>query len=65
MSNLRSTVRSMIDSAEASSPVDVYAVAEALQESFPEKDVRELVKIVSDVAVRQPGRSLVWERRQR
>lgn len=65
MSILRSAVRSMIDTREESSPIDIYAVAEALHESFPDKDIHELAKIVSDVAVRQPGRSLLWEPRRR
>lgn len=62
MCPIRSTVRSIIGSGESWTPVDVYAVAEALQPSFPEKKLNELVEIVAEVAVRKSGRPLVWER---
>ena len=64
MSYLRSAVRSIIDTGEAWTPIDVYAVATALHASFPEKDLKELEQIVSEVAVRKGGRTLLWERRQ-
>lgn len=54
----------MIETEEPWTTVDVYAVAAALQASFPERSIGELVKIVSEVAVAKPCRSLLWERRQ-
>jgi hypothetical protein len=63
MCHLRSAVRSIIDTEEACAPIDVYAVAQALHACFPEKDMKELAQIVSEIAVRKSGRSLLWERR--
>ena len=65
MCNLRATVRSIIDTGDASAPIDVYAVAEALHAFFPEREVSELAEIVSEVAVRRTGRSMLWEPRAR
>lgn len=62
MSNLKSAVRAIIDTGEAWTPVDVYKVAAALHASFPGRDLNELAKIVSEVAVQKPGSSLLWER---
>jgi hypothetical protein len=65
MSQLHSAARGMIDTGEPWTPIDVYAVAEVLHASFPDRDLSELAKIVSEVAVRKPGRSLLWERLER
>ncbi len=62
MSQLRSAVGTIIDTGETWTPVDVYAVAEELHATFPDKDLVELADIVSEIAVRKPGRSLLWER---
>lgn len=63
MCNIRSTVRSIIDTGETWTPIDIYGVAEALHTFFPDKDVGELAEIVSEIAVRKAGRPLLWERR--
>lgn len=55
-------MREMIDQGEALNPIDVYAVAEALHNSFPEKKLEDLAAVVAEVAVHRSGRCLVWDR---
>lgn len=65
MREFRSTVLEIIDQGETTSPIDIYAVAEALHGSFPEKKLEDLAAVVAEVAVHRSGRCVVWERWRR
>jgi hypothetical protein len=58
--DLSQAVRSAIGRIEVGQPIEVYSVAKGLQSSFPNMKLMDIVREVSEEAVRNRDHSVVW-----